>query len=167
MTSTVHLTARDHLFLESLLQDQRHADDYVHLLRHKLETANVVPTEMIPARIATIDSRIAFSVGGGNAEQRVLSRDEKSSTHGLSLPVTTMRGLALLGLKEGDIYPLRKPNGIIEPLRLEKVLYQPESARRREHVAATANVVRFRSGSHAVNSAAACVTDDDPGPSAA
>jgi regulator of nucleoside diphosphate kinase len=166
MTSTVHLTARDRLFLESLLLDPRHADDYLHLLRHKLETANVVPTELVPARIATVDSRIAFSVGGGTAEQRVLSRDEKSSTHGLSLPVTTMRGLALLGLKEGDIYPLRKPNGIIEPLRLEKVCYQPESARRREHAAATAAVLQFRSGSHAVG-AAAHVTNDDPGPTAA
>jgi regulator of nucleoside diphosphate kinase len=166
MTSTVHLTAKDHVFLESLLLAGRNTDAYLQLLRHKLETATVVPTELVHARTATIDSRIAFSVGGGAAEQRVLSRDEKSATHGLSLPVTTMRGLALLGLKEGDVYPLRKENGIIEPLRLEKMLYQPEAARRREHAAATAAVLQFRSGSPATGPAAH-VSEDDPGPSAA
>lgn len=166
MTSTVQLTAKDHVFLESLLLAGRNTDAYLALLRHKLETAAVVPTELIRARVATIDSRIAFSVGGGTAEQRVLSRDEKSATHGLSLPITTMRGLALLGMKEGDVYPLRKENGIIEPLRLEKVLYQPEAARRREHAAATAAVLQLRPGSSA-QGAAVQASEDDPGPSAA
>lgn len=167
MTSTVHLTAKDHLFLESLLADGRNTDAYLQLLRHKLETATVVPNELIHARTATIDSRIAFSVGGGSAEQRVLSRDEKSATHGLSLPITTLRGLALLGLKEGNVYPLRKENGIIEPLRLEKVCYQPEAARRREHAAATAAVLQLKSVPSAKGNGAARVMDDDPGPSAA
>lgn len=169
MTSTVlRLTAKDHIFLESLLHGRSHEEAYLQLLRQKLDTADVVLAQMIGPETATIDSRIAFSVGGGSSEQRVLTRDEKSTVAGgAPLPVTTLRGLALLGLSEGDVFPLRRPDGIIEPLRLEKVCYQPESATRRSGSEGT--VVAFPPLAATIRSgpAPSSPEDDDPGPHAA
>lgn len=169
MTSTSpRLTAKDHIFLESLLQARDHDDAYLALLRQKLDAADVVLAQMIDPRTATIDSRIAFSVGGGSTEQRVLTRDEKATVAGGSpLPVTTLRGLALLGLSEGDVFPLRKPNGIIEPLRLEKVCYQPESAMRRPDPEKTVVAFPPLSSAAARGGSAHAPDDDDPGPRAA
>jgi len=167
MTSLVpSLTAKDHVFLESLLHAGNHDDAFLQLLRQKLDTADVLLAQMIDPRTATIDSRIEFSVGGGSSEQRVLTGNEKSATHGVPLPVTTLRGLALLGLKEGTVFPLRKPNGIIEPLRLEKVCYQPESAKRQREPEST--VVAFPPLSGTIRGTQSrSPDDDDPGPRAA
>lgn len=168
MTSTVpRLTAKDHIFLESLLHAGKHDDAFLHLLRQKLDTADVLLAQMIDPGTATIDSRIEFSVGGGSSEQRVLTRDEKSAAQGVvPLPVTTLRGLALLGLTEGSVFPLKKPNGIIEPLRLERVCSQPESARRQREPERT--VIAFPPLSGTVRGTQLrSPDDDDPDPRAA
>lgn len=165
MTSTVsQLTAKDHTYLESLLNAASGDEIFQQLLRRKLDTADVVLAQMIDPRIATIDSRIVFSVGGGSSEERVLTRDAKSAAQGVPLPVTTLRGLALLGLREGDVFALRTPSGIIEPLKLEKVSYQPQREKRR--LAAGPTVVAFPPLAATVRGAAR-PPDDDPGPPAA
>lgn len=128
-----HLTAKDSTYLNSLLNAKSQDEDLLALLRAKLAKANVMLDHAIDPRIATIDSRIEFSVGGGFTEERILTRDEKGNGLARALPVTTPRGLALLGLKEGDVYSFRKPNGIIEPIRLIKVTFQPEAAERGVH----------------------------------
>ncbi|MCJ8240665.1 hypothetical protein [Peteryoungia algae] len=46
------------------------------------------------------------------------------------MPITTLRGLALLGLREGQEMSLINSNGVEEKILLEKVEYQPEAARR-------------------------------------
>lgn len=131
MTSaSAHLTAKDSAYLKSLLTAKDQDEDFLELLRRKLDNANLLLDHTIDRRIATIDSRIEFSVGGGFTEERILTRDDKGNGLARALPITTPRGLALLGLKEGDVFSLRKPNGIIEPIRLIKVLFQPESAER-------------------------------------
>lgn len=125
---------------------------------------------MLPQSInpltATIGSRIAFSVGGGSAEERVLTRDQKTGPPA-ALPVTTLRGLALLGLREGDIFALRTPSGIVEPLRLEKVSYQPERAQHGPTGRPGGAVVSFPGPRSVAASAHPTGEDDDPGPRAA
>lgn len=124
------LTAKDFTYLQSLLASKDYGRPYLDLLREKLGSATLLLDHVIDHRIATIESRVEFSVDGAFMEQRVLTRDEKGATQGLALPITTLRGLALVGLKEREVLKLRKPNGAVEQLRLIKVAYQPEAARR-------------------------------------
>lgn len=169
MTShSCHLTAKDSTYLQSLLTSKDQGEAYLHLLRRKLADATVVLDHAIDPRVATLDSRVEFSVGGGFTEQRVLTRGEPPATDGLALPITTLRGLALLGLRENEVFPLRKANGIIEPIRLIRVAYQPEAARRTEPGASS--VVQFQPRwrkALGAREAAFDPLDDDPGPGAA
>lgn len=137
-----HLTAKDSAYLKSLLSSKDQDEEFLALVRGKLDTAHLLLDHTIDPRVATIDSRVEFSVGGGFTEERILTRDEKGNGLARALPVTTPRGLAVLGLKEGEVFPLRKPNGIIEPIRLIKVVFQPEAAERGRP---TSEVVDFQS----------------------
>lgn len=167
MTSTqCHLTAKDSAFLQSLLKSKDQDEDFLALLRQKLDTATLLLDHTVDRRIATIDSRVAFSVGGGFTEERLLTRDDKATNPANALPITTPRGLALLGLMEGNVFPLRKPNGIIEPIKLIKVVYQPEAAQRRDP---EGSVVQFHPHwKKSLSAGIAAASDaDDPGPGAA
>ena len=162
-----HLTAKDAAYLNALLAAKEQDEEIRDLARRKLDAAELALDHAIDPRIATIDSRVEFSVGGGFAEERILTRDEKGPFPNAALPVTTARGLALLGLREGDVFALRKPNGITEPIRLIKVIHQPEAARRRD---GNPSVVPFhprRTESTGAAPATVPTDDDDPGPSAA
>lgn len=161
------LTAKDFDYLKSLATSKDFGEPFQDLLRRKMSTASVRLDHTIDARVATIDSRLTFSVGGGFTEERVLTRNEKGATQNLALPITTLRGLALLGLKEGDVFSLRKPDGIIEPIRLLKVSYQPEAARRNDPASA---VIQFQprwKTSVGCADEASDPFNDDPGPGAA
>lgn len=165
-TSQSHLTAKDSAYLQTLLASKGQDEDFLALLRQKLDNANLLLDHTVDRRVATIDSRVEFTVGGGFTEERILTRDEKGTNPGNALPITTMRGLALLGLKEGDVFPLRKSNGIIEPIKLIKVVYQPESAKRNEQ---DSSVVQFHPRwMKSLNAGVDTAPDnDDPGPGAA
>lgn len=163
-----HLTAKDFNYLQSLLAGPDHGDGFVQLLRRKLGGATLLLDHTIDRRIATIDSRVRFTVGGGYEEERILARDEKGTNVALVLPVTTLRGLALLGLKENDVFPLRRPDGIIEPIRLVKVVYQPEAASRDEAAGAVLQFhPRWVKSLGNTAPSPADPSDNDPGPGAA
>ena len=53
-----------------------------------------------------------------------------ASPVGMFLPIASPRGLALLGLSEGQAFDLTNHDGKEERVLLERVLYQPEAARR-------------------------------------
>lgn len=162
------LTAKDFDYLKSLSTSKDFGEPFLDLLRRKMSAAAVRLDHTIDARVATIDSRVTFSVGGGFTEERVLTRDEKSATQNLSLPITTLRGLALLGLREGDVFSLRKPDGIIEPIRLLKVSYQPEAAKRNDPANAVVQFQpRWKTSMGCAADGASDPMNDDPGPGAA
>jgi len=165
--TNLELTAKDHLYLESLLHAGNQDEAFLQLLRRKLETADVVLPEKLDPRTATIDSRIEFSIGGGGPEQRVLTRHDKPAAEGLPLFVTTLHGLALLGLRAGDVFALRTPAGAIEPLRLEKVSHPAHWVAHRK--SRDRNVVAFPSLPAAARYGGPSPSpdDDDPGPRAA
>ncbi|HRN89739.1 hypothetical protein [Hyphomicrobium sp.] len=162
-----HITAKDSAYLQSLLNSKDQDEDYLALLRGKLENANLLLDHTVDRRVATIDSRVEISIGGGFTEERLLTRDEKASNPGNALPITTPRGLALVGLKEGDVFPLRKPNGIIEPIKLIKVIYQPEAAKRGEDAGSVVQFQPHWKKSLSTTGADVVSDNDDPGPGAA
>ncbi len=131
MTSAACLTERDYAILEAMLSRRAAlGDPLAELIERKLADAVVVSAGEIDAGIATLNSRVAFRIGELPAEERTLVRHEGRGAVGRGLPIDTRRGLAILGMAEGEQAPVARRGGGHETLRLEKVLYQPEAARR-------------------------------------
>lgn len=125
------LTTKDFTILEAMADNPlgRH-DLLVPLIRRKIDKAIVVFREDLPDGVASINSRVAFSVNGGESDTRVLSTGQVTAPIGMFLPITTVRGLALLGLAEGQEIVLTQAHGVAERIMLQKVEYQPEASRR-------------------------------------
>lgn len=173
---TCILTARDLAILEAMrARCLGYEDPMARLIDRKLDAARIVFGDDVPADVATLDSRVLYRIGNGGADTRVITCDAARSPVGLFLSILTPRGLALLGLSEGEAFELAGPSGR-ETVFLDKVLYQPEAARR-EKLALAAGTspearrrgLRLIDGAHAdrprpsVNGGGF----DDPGPSAA
>lgn len=128
---TCILTGKDFTILE-VMRDRCVGKEYplAPILARKIETARVVFREDVPGNVATLSSRVTFSVNGRDPDTRVISHDRMTSPVGLFLPITTARGLALLGLAEGQDFVLTNGEGIKERILLQAVHYQPEAAKR-------------------------------------
>lgn len=182
---TCRLTSKDFSILEVMLERRIASGEAIlPLLKCKVANASVVQVDLVEANIATINSRVMFRVNGGKEDVRTLVQSDVRDMVGVGLPITTMRGLALLGLAEGQSVLIERSTGETELILLEKVLYQPEAARRqfapKRHMPTTTAPSR-RPALRLVHSAPANVTplgerpeirqrgpyDDDPGPSAA
>jgi regulator of nucleoside diphosphate kinase len=125
------LTAKDHSILEMLLtRNVGHDETYLQLLHRKLSAARIVFEDAIGPQVATINSRVDFTVDGGFADNRILIHGKDNIFPGLTLPITTLRGLALLGMTAGETITIERAEGRAEALRLEWVSHQPEASRR-------------------------------------
>ena len=172
------LTTKDFAILEAMLDRCLGTEDpMTPIIRRKMNTAQVLFRDDVPADVATLDTRLVFSVDGREADTRVISADRRTAPIGLLLPITTLRGLALLGLTEGQSFSLAGQDGVEETVLLEKVLYQPEAARRevgalgRPAVVPRKPVLRLIQGGFTgrsnIVSIAPTGSDDPGGPSAA
>ena len=175
-TRRCQLTAKDANILEVMLERRGHHDDgFTRLLREKVASASVVPFDGIDPRAATINSRVEYSIDGGPPCQRILVYGGENAYPGMTLPLTTMRGLALLGLVAPQSIICNDANGRSEEIRLIQVHYQPEAGRRRGNGSGKVGGVpaerpcdlillqpkaRTKAGDDAYD-------DDDPGPAAA
>jgi regulator of nucleoside diphosphate kinase len=128
----------------------------------------------LPSNVATLNSRVTFSVNGRDPDTRVLSNERMTSPIGLFILITTPRGLALLGLAEGQAFELLGRDGARERIVLGKVHYQPEAARRERErhsrQSARKPVLKLVGGALFERERVMTIgTDgfDDPGPSAA
>lgn len=177
-TETCILTTKDFTLLEVMRDCCLGTDDpLAPILKRKLETALVTFREDVPVNVATLSSRVTFSVDGRDPDTRIISHDRMTAPVGMFLPVTTPRGLALLGLTENQEFILTNSDGVDERILLEKVHYQPEAAKRENGVLAgpSASVRRkpalklIRGALHDQPRLVPAGSDgfDDPGPSAA
>jgi regulator of nucleoside diphosphate kinase len=170
------LTTKDLTILEVMLDrcpvgDERLAP----VLTRKINSALIVFRDDVPENVATLSSRVAFSVDGKETDTRILSHDKMTAPTGMFLPIASRRGLALLGLAEGQEFRLNDRGGNEERVFLEKVLYQPEAARRAGRANAVAAPKPVRSSLRLVSgmagrpepAVAGADVYDDPGPSAA
>ena len=125
-----HLTTKDLHTLEDLLERSGARDEaFLRLLRRKLSTAVVVFPEDVDPRIATVNSCVDFTVDGVRSDDHILVPGEERVVSGTPLPITTLHGLALLGLMEDEAIVVERPDGRREEIRLDRVTYQPEAAR--------------------------------------
>jgi regulator of nucleoside diphosphate kinase len=161
------LTTKDYAVLETMLERSREpCGAHATLLRRKLAGADIRLNEDIPADVVTINSRAAFRVNDAPAETRIVAQAPIDGLVGMLLPVTTLRGLALLGLAEGESIMIGA-----DKLSVVEVAYQPEAAHRE---ALRLRMPRAKPVLRLVHSAPELAfgvgrldASDDPGPSAA
>lgn len=179
------LTTKDYTILEVIRERHPIRDEtFSTILQRKISSAVVMFREDIPANVVTLSSRVAYRVNDGPAETRIVAHDQMRGLVGMLLPITNPRGLALLGLAEGQSMSIPTADGSLETLTVHEVVYQPEAARReRLKLAGVAASGSYRLGGpglrvvhrsdephdEAQNKVAAAFDAgfDDPGPSAA
>lgn len=168
------LTTKDFTIIEVMRERCLGLDDPMRpLLDRKLASARIVFREDAPPTLATISSRVTYVINGGETDTRILSHGQMSAPTGLYLPIATLRGLALLGLTEGQSIVFQNREGMPEEVLLTGVQYQPEAARRdKETAARIATPEQRRSTFRVVGGSKraapfASGNFDDPGPSAA
>jgi regulator of nucleoside diphosphate kinase len=176
---TCILTTKDFTIVEVMRDRCLGQDDpLAPILKRKIDSATVVFRDDVPDDVATMSSRVTFSVNGRDSDTRIISHDRMTSMVGMFLPVTTLRGLALLGLAEGEHFAFTNSDGIEERVLLEKVHYQPEAARREKEALERYSIgqahgkpsLRLIRGAFYDRTPLAPVSPDgfdDPGPSAA
>lgn len=169
------LTTKDFTILEVMRERCLDAEDPMRpLLDRKLACAQIIFSQDAPATLATLSSRVSYTVNSGEPDARILSHGPMNSPTGLYLPITTLRGLALLGLTEGQEFRFVNRSGNSERILLQTVQFQPEAARReRETTERLATPEQRRLGFRVIGGQKAqsplkgVGTFDDPGPSAA
>jgi hypothetical protein len=135
-------------------------------LRRKLESARVVFPADLPRSVATVGSRIAYTIDRGELETRTLTC--LSAPDPCWLPVQLPLGLAILGRREGETFDVSG-----QEIRLHRVFDQQASwpGRFQQNPEPPAKAP-LRLGARSVSQrgldlVSAPDLDDDPGPSAA
>ncbi len=170
---TCILSTKDFTILEVMRDRCLGRDDpLTTLLNKKIASALVMFSDDVPENVATLNSRVAYSVNGDEPDTRVISHSRlHNAPVGMYLPITTLRGLALLGLSEGQEFALDKGDGTEDRIVLEKVQYQPETVRREREAARVAAsrrpALRLVHAAGTSSQSSGADSFDDPGPSAA
>src|SRR5690606_38216433 len=134
------LTTKDFTILEAMRENRLGSTDpLLAILKRKLASAIVVFGDDLPETVASLNSRVTFTVNGGKPETRTLVLDGVAATVGVGMPLSTFRGLALMGLAVGQEFLFTSRDGVEERILLEKVNYQPQSSRRQTKAASAAN----------------------------
>jgi regulator of nucleoside diphosphate kinase len=127
------LTTKDYTILEAMLDRwPGRADATARLLRRKLAKAIIMLPHDIPATAVTLNSRVKFRVDENPIETRILAHGEMRDLAGLTIPLSSPRGLALLGTCQGQSVVLERWDGGTERIAVLQVLHQPEAAGREE-----------------------------------
>jgi len=122
------LTTKDFTLLEAVIDDPFVRDSPLRpLMERKMAAATVVFRQDLPEDAASLNSRITFSIDG-RRDTRILTTGRMTTPVGMLLPVDTLRGLALLGLREGQKIIVENADGFQEQVLLEAVNFQPERA---------------------------------------
>ena len=123
------ISERDLERLEGMLASLRDDQPGVEALREELDRAQILPSEEMPGDVVTMNSRIRFVVEPAGKEMEmtlVYPRDFTGAPDQLS--VTTLAGVAVLGLAVGQQIEWLAPNGQTVRARIVDVAYQPERA---------------------------------------
>lgn len=177
------LTTKDFNLLEVMLERATGFNDPIEpMLRRKLRDASIVFRDDVSPQVATLNSRVQFRVDDGDEETRVIVQNQlNNSLVGMTLPITTLRGLALLGLMQGQSITYDNHDGEPESIQLDTILFQPEAAQNgtrrrvadvsRPQAAPHAQILSFdahrRANERKNFSVCSGPDDDDHGPGAA
>ena len=97
-------------------------------LEEELERALIVPADTVPSDVVTMNSRARYvdETTGQRRDVQVVYPNEADAARG-RISVLSPVGSALLGLSVGQAIDWPFPGGETRRLRVESVLYQPET----------------------------------------
>jgi regulator of nucleoside diphosphate kinase len=167
------LTTKDCVVLEVTLERSQDCHDPIlPMVQQKLAKAKVVFCDEIDPCVVTLNSRVAFRVNDGPPKTRIVAQRDEGLLPGVILPIKSLRGIALLGMREGQSIAVRYPCGLTETILVEHIEYQPEAARRLARTSASSghegcHIVSLSEHRQMRNASVLLPDDDDPGPTAA
>ena len=130
--ATIYITRSDLERLTKLIElAQEHGDDpnrhYLDSLEEELNRAEIVDQKSIPPDVITMRStaRLKDLSSGEKLTYSLMFPSEANYDQG-KISVLAPVGTAMLGYRRGDVIEWKVPSGI-RKLKVEEVLYQPES----------------------------------------
>ena len=130
--TTIYITEVDYNRLSGLIDRTREragADrEYLNKLETELDRAEIVDPKDIPGDVVTMRSKVRLKdlVSGESNTYSLVFPTEANFTEG-KISVLAPIGTAILGYRRGDTIEWPVPSGL-RKLRVEEILYQPESA---------------------------------------
>lgn len=128
----IYVTELDYNRLNGLIDRTRERNgtdrEYLNKLEAELERAEIVDPKDIPADVITMRSKVRLKdlVSGESNTYSLVFPTEANFVEG-KISVLAPIGTAILGYREGDTIEWPVPSGL-RTLKVEQVLYQPESA---------------------------------------
>lgn len=128
----IYITDNDMNRLEELLEiantincrDNKHLQE----LARELESAEVVESTEIPAKVITMNSVVVLKdLETGDEKQFTLVFPRQANIDQNKVSILAPVGTAMLGCSIGHIITWNAPAGV-QKMRVEKILYQPEAA---------------------------------------
>ena len=116
-----YLSIKDFTVLESMLDQHCTDQAFGRLLREKISNTTIFFQDEGHAPVAGIGTRVDFMIDGRIFETRVLVADDDPQPSRLTLPITTLRGLALLGLGVGEAITIEWSDGESETLQVNNI----------------------------------------------
>lgn len=130
---TIYTTEIDRERLGHLIERVRSENEqgnfsYINRLEEKLEYAESVAPEQIPPDVVTMRSKVSFKDldSGDKYVYSIVFPMEVNSDEG-KISILAPLATALLGHKSGDTIEFQAPSRL-RRLKIEEILYQPESA---------------------------------------
>ena len=135
-TTNIYITELDYERLSGLIDRTRERNsvdrEYLNKLEAELDRAEIVDSKDIPADVITMRSRVRLKdlVSGESNTYSLVFPTEADFAEG-KISVLAPIGTAILGYSLGDTIEWPVPSGL-RRLKVEEILYQPESAGDRE-----------------------------------
>ena len=130
--TNINITMADHERLTKLIEIAREREsvgnhEYLDRLEEELDRAEVVQQQDIPADVITMRSTVRLKDLDTSEEMiyRLVFPTEANYEEG-NISVLAPIGTAMLGYRRDDVIEWEVPSGV-RRLRVEEVLYQPES----------------------------------------
>jgi regulator of nucleoside diphosphate kinase len=130
--TTIYVTELDYHRLSGLIERTRERNgvdrQYLNNLEAELDRAEIVDPKDIPADVVTMRSKVRLKdlVSEDSNTYSVVFPTEADFAEG-KISVLAPIGTAILGFRKGDTIDRQVPSGL-RKLKVEEVLYQPESA---------------------------------------
>jgi regulator of nucleoside diphosphate kinase len=122
------ITASDAQRLYPLVESRKSARDDLRALLVELKLARVVPSREVPPDVITMNSKARLrDLGTGEELVYTLAFPQNAAVEHGRISVLAPLGTAMLGRRAGEEFEWEVPDGPVR-LRIEEVLYQPESA---------------------------------------
>ena len=131
MKDRIYITDADCERLRRLIGGRRGANsaecEYLDMLEHELDRAEVVEPGAIPRDVVTMNSEVRLKDMASGDIQRYKLVFPSQFRWDNSISVLAPIGTAMLGYRVGDVIEWRVPKGI-RRLKILEVVYQPEAA---------------------------------------